>query len=125
VIVATADPLRDASARLTAEIVSGLTLGTAEGARKSTLLAIGAAGATQGFDPLRQIWPTVAFPLATPLTNHDTAASGVPETSAVSATRCATGTDGDGGEMATATWLASVMVAETLAAPKVTALAVA
>jgi len=127
VIVAVADPLREASARLTAEIVTGLApaLGTADGARKSTLPATGPAGATQGFEPPIQIWPELAFPFAMLLMNHETAASGVPETAAVRATRCAMGTEDDGGEMLTATWLASVMAAETLDAPNVTALAVA
>jgi hypothetical protein len=76
-IVTVAAPLFDVSAWLVAVTSSGFTAGALAGARTSTLPALAPLGGTHGFDPLVQIFPTLAFPFATPATDHVTVVSAV------------------------------------------------
>jgi hypothetical protein len=71
------------------------------------------------------ICPTVALPLAIPLTNHETAPSAVPDTFGVIAIRWNAPTLADWGESVTLTLLLIVSEAETEFAPDVTAPATA
>lgn len=87
VIVIVEVAMREVSAALTAVRVTGLVAGTLAGAKKSTGCASGPAGGWHGFDPARHIKPGVALPFAMPFTNHDTAASVVPETAGVRVVR--------------------------------------
>ena len=118
-------PDLDESAWLTAVSVTGFIAGSEAGARKSMAAGLGPAGATHGFEPIWQIWPTLALPLATPFTSHVTAKSGVFITLGVKVIRSFTPTDAEPGETETATLLVIVTGAETTAEPPVTALAVA
>jgi hypothetical protein len=123
VIVALA--LCEESARVVAVIVTVFEEGTADGARKSTEPADGPAGATQGFEPVTQIWPTVEFPLAMPLTDHEAAVSGVPVTFAAIEMRWLVTTVCEAGEMLTLTLLVIVTEAPAVPLPDVTPLAAA
>lgn len=72
-IVTDALALLVVSAALTAVSVTGFVAGTATGARKSMVPGAGPVGLAQGFDPVTQTCPSVAFPLATPSTSQLTA----------------------------------------------------
>lgn len=111
-IITIALPLLEPSASLVAVKSTGLVPGTVAGARKSTLPETGPAGAAQGFDRARHIWPVVKFPLGIPFTDHVTAASAVFETVAANDFRWFTGTEAEGGATLTAMLLVSVTEAD-------------
>lgn len=78
----------------------------------------GALGATQAPDPLKQTWPTVAFPFSMPLTAQVTVASGVPATVAANIACCVAASVAVGGETPTVIPPAvRVTVAAALSAP--------
>lgn len=72
-----------------------------------------------------QICPMLGFPFAMPSTNHETLASGLPDTFAVSETRWYAAAVAADGEIARDTLLVIVTEAEAVLEPAVTALAVA
>jgi hypothetical protein len=123
--VIVAMPVFELSARLVALMVRGFTAGIVAGARKSTDVPLGSAGAMQGLDPDAQIWPMLAFPFAMPFTNQETAPSVLPDKLAAREMRCPGAMVADAGDILTLTLLTIVASAEAVLAPEVTALAVA
>jgi len=119
VIVICAELLFDESALLVAVSTTGLDAGTVDGARKSTLVAVGPEGGWHGFVPVKHTCPSVAFPLAMPLTVQSTVASGVFDTSAENVARPLTGTLALGGVTLTVTLLTMVTVADAVTVPAV------
>lgn len=85
----------------------------------------GPAGATQGFVPDTQTWPTLALPFATPFTAQVTVVSDAFATLAANDSRCPVGTVAAGGATLTVISLVMATVADSAVAPPVTALAVA
>jgi len=118
-------PDLEGSALLTAVSVTGFVAGGEAGARKSIAAGLGPAGATHGFEPATQTWPTLKFPLATPDTSQVTPKSGVFITLGVNVIRWFRPTDADAGETETVTLLVIVTAAEATGEPLVTVLAVA
>ena len=116
-IVTAADPLFEESAWLVAVTSSGFAPGTLPGARKSTLPALAPAGAVQGFDPLTQICPTLAFPFATPATDHVTVASALFVTVAENEVRCPVPIVAVGGATFTVTPLVIITAAAAISGP--------
>ena len=124
-IATIAFPLFDPSARLVAASVAGFAVGTAAGARKSTLPLAGAAGVTHGFEPVRQTCPTIVLPLGTPFTVQLTAVSVVFATFAANDLRWPTETVADPGETLTLTVLVTVTMALGVPVPPVASVPVA
>jgi hypothetical protein len=75
----------------------------------------GTVGATQGFDPVWQTWPTFTFPFATPFTLHVTVVSDAFVTCGVNVVRWFTASVADGGETLTLIALVTVTVAAAVA----------
>jgi hypothetical protein len=73
----------------------------------------------QGFDANTQIWPTVALPLATPFTVHETFASAEPTTVGVRVMDCEGAIVAEAGATETVTSLTIVTVAAALTVPDV------
>jgi hypothetical protein len=124
-MVTSALPIFVPSARLVAVNVTGFVAGTDAGARNSTLLAVGPAGAVHGLDPLTQTWPVSAFPFRTPFTVQVTAVSGVFDTLAAKDCRWLVDTVAVPGDTLTPTLLVTVTVAEPAPLPPLAKFAVA
>jgi hypothetical protein len=85
----------------------------------------GPAGATHGFVPLVQIWPTLTLPFGIPFTDQVTVVSAVFATLGANDKRWPVGTVAIGGETLTETLLVMVTATDSVLAPLLTALAVA
>jgi len=75
----------------------------------------GAVGATQGFDPVWQTWPTFTSPFATPFTLQVTVVSDAFITVGVNVMRWFTASVADGGATLTLIALVTVTVAAAIA----------